>query len=71
MITNIIISGATGFLGNYLISKFSDNDNLRIIALGRNLFKLSKLEDLVEKTKKFNIGDNLNWINEIEGKILF
>ena len=71
MITNIVISGATGFLGNYLVNKLSVNDNLRIIALGRNSFKLNALENLVDSTKKFNIGDDLNWINKIEGKIIF
>ena len=72
--TNLVISGATGFLGNYLIkqleSTISDN-NLVIYALGRNEIKLKMLESSTVKVLKFVIGDNLSWLNELEGKVYF
>lgn len=42
---NVLITGATGLLGTYLVKKLLEFDNCRIIALGRNIQKLKDVFD--------------------------
>lgn len=72
--TNLIVSGATGFLGSYLINQLqSENEDERLViyALGRNEIKLKILESRTVKVLKFVIGDDLSWIKDIEGQVYF
>ena len=71
---NLVISGATGFLGGYLIKRLQnqiDDNNLVIYALGRNEIKLKMLESRTVKVLKFVIGDDLSWLKNLEGRVYF
>jgi uncharacterized protein len=59
----ILIAGASGFLGRYLIEAFR-NRNYRIVALSRNPQGQKKQENLT--WKKWNSGDLSEWLDEFE-----
>ncbi len=49
--TTVLLTGATGFLGEYLVREFLEQDN-QVIAIGRNAEKLTALHRIADATDR-------------------
>lgn len=65
MSKKILVTGATGFLGNALVKRFSTLPETLVVAPIRNLN--SKLPDEVEKTHISNIDKTTDWAASLSG----
>jgi len=65
--TNILITGANGFIGSHLMEYFSNLDNVRVFGLVRKTSNLSRLEGKNYELRYGNINDNLkNILSDID-----
>lgn len=64
---NIAITGATGFVGKYVVEHFQ-NKGFDVIALGRNLDKLDKAFDdsIIKKETDFSFSSLLNVLKDVD-----
>ncbi|WP_223483869.1 UDP-glucose 4-epimerase family protein [Pseudomonas sp. A-RE-19] len=65
MSKKILVTGATGFLGNALVTRFCTLPETSVVAPLRNIN--SKLPDVVEKTYISNIDKTTDWTQSLSG----
>ena len=58
---NIMITGATGFIGSHLIYELINNE-YNVAILCRKESKLDKFKNIINKIKVYKFDDNLNLI---------
>ena len=60
MPAQIMITGATGFLGSHLLKFIINKTDYNVILLKRSFSNLSKISDLIsnKRVKMFNIDEN-------------
>ena len=58
---NIMITGATGFIGSHLIYELINNE-YNVAILCRKESKLDKFKNIINKIKVYKVDDNINKI---------